>query len=223
MAFQEVNLSDYIPDLLELLYIVPAILIAFTLHEYAHAYTSYILGDPTPKLEGRLSLNPFVHLDFLGTLMLIIFKFGWAKPVMINPLYYKKPKRDTGLVAFAGPLMNFILALISLFIVALIYKVFHGEIASGIHAVYKFFYIFAMINIGLGVFNMIPIPPLDGSKVLGAFLPMNMFRAFMMIEPYGMAILLLLVFTDLLSPPLRFLINAVSDSFELLIGWLLYF
>lgn len=216
-------MSNFISNLVELFYVIPAILIAFTLHEYAHAYMSFKLGDPTPQIEGRLSLNPFVHLDLVGTLMLIVFKFGWAKPVMINPVYYKKPKRDIGLVAFSGPLMNFILAFISLYIVALIYKITNGEIANGVYGIYRFFYIFSMINIGLGVFNMLPIPPLDGSKVLGSFLPEKLYRSYMMMESYGMAILLVLVFTNLLSSPLRFLINVVSESYEFIIDFLLFF
>lgn len=211
------------PYLLDLFYVIPAILLAFTLHEYAHAYASYLLGDPMPKLEGRLSLNPLSHLDFVGTIMLIIFKFGWAKPVMINPSYYKKPKRDMGLVAFAGPFMNFILALVSLFIVGFIFKMSNGEVFKYLYATSKFFYIFATINIGLGVFNMLPLPPLDGSKVLGAFLPNHLFYAYMKIEPYGMVILLLLVFTDLLPIPLRFLINHVTSGFEYFANFLLFF
>ena len=198
----------------ELLYVLPAILIAFTVHEYAHAFASSILGDPTPKLEGRLSLNPFVHLDLVGTLMLIIFKFGWAKPVMINPQYYKNPKRDMGLVAFAGPLVNFILSFLSFLVVNLIFKLTNGDVGIALYATYTFFRYFAIINLGLGVFNMLPFPPLDGSKVLGAFLPMNLFLKYMRLEPYGMAILLILVLTNLLSTPLNFVIENLIDMFD---------
>ena len=215
-------LVNYLPDLKELLYVVPAILIGFTLHEYAHALASYKLGDPTPKIEGRLSLNPFIHLDLMGTLMLLIFRFGWAKPVMVNPMYYKKPKRDMGIVAFAGPLMNFVLAFLSLFIIAFVYKFFDNENSLLGYVIVHFFSIFVSINTGLGVFNMLPLPPLDGSKVVGAFLSDRLFYQYLRLEPYGMAILLILVFTNTLSIPLRFLIDIVSDFYEWIITFLLF-
>ena len=209
-------MENLLITLKELLYVFPAILIAFTVHEYAHALASVILGDPTPKLEGRLSLNPFVHLDLVGTLMLIVFKFGWAKPVMINPQYYKHPKRDMGVVAFAGPLANFILAFLSFLVVNLILKLTNGDVGIALYATYTFFRYFAIINLGLGVFNMLPFPPLDGSKVLGAFLPMNIFLKYMQLEPYGMVILVILVFTNLLSTPLNFMLGNLINIFDAL-------
>lgn len=112
--------------LIGLLYSIPAVLIAISMHEFAHGFVSYKLGDPTPKMDGRLSLNPFRHLDLMGTLCLLVAGFGWAKPVMVNPEYYKNKKRGMVLVALAGPAMNFLLAFLFLFLYYLIWKLAGG-------------------------------------------------------------------------------------------------
>lgn len=171
--------------LLGLLISVPCAYIAIVLHELAHGYTSYLLGDPTPKAEGRLTLDPRKHFDLIGLLCLIIFRFGWAKPVMVNPQYYKKPKQGMALVALAGPLTNFLISFISLIIVVLTSK--QNSLISVI--LYTFFLYLARINVSLGVFNLIPLPPLDGSKILGAFLPNYLYRKYMSLQKYGMYIL----------------------------------
>ena len=154
-------------NLIEYLYIVPAALIAIMLHEIAHGLVSYWLGDPTPKRQGRLSLNPLKHLDPVGTICLILFHVGWAKPVVVNPDYYKKRKLGMALVALAGPLTNFIVAIVSMIIIGFILKFANSSLAI-FDIINTFLLILAIINIGLGVFNLIPIPPLDGSKILGS-------------------------------------------------------
>lgn len=185
-----------------LIYTAPATLLAITVHEAAHGLVSYWLGDPTPKLDGRLSLNPLHHLDLIGTLCLLIFRFGWAKPVMVNPGYYKHPKQGMALSAMAGPIMNFILAFLSLGAYVGLYY-YAGGIGSGITRYFILFFEYSgIINIGLGVFNLIPLPPLDGSKVLGILLPERVYFKLMRYERYGGLLMIVLLYTGVLSVPL---------------------
>lgn len=178
------NLTDYI-------YIVVAALFAIILHEIAHGLVSTWLGDPTPKRQGRLSLNPLKHLDPIGTLCLIFFHVGWAKPVVVNPDYYKNKKRGMALVALAGPLMNFLLAIFSIIIMAIFLKV--NAYSNVLIIIYNFLLYFSVINLGLGLFNLIPIPPLDGSRILGAFLKDDTYEQYMKYERYGFIIIAILL------------------------------
>lgn len=178
------NLTDYI-------YIVVAALFAIILHEIAHGLVSTWLGDPTPKRQGRLSLNPLKHLDPIGTLCLIFFHVGWAKPVVVNPDYYKNKKRGVALVALAGPLMNFLLAIFSIIIMAIFVKV--NAYSNVLIIIYNFLLYFSVINLGLGLFNLIPIPPLDGSRILGAFLKDDTYEQYMKYERYGFIIIAILL------------------------------
>lgn len=178
------NLTDYI-------YIVVAALFAIILHEIAHGLVSTWLGDPTPKRQGRLSLNPLKHLDPIGTLCLIFFHVGWAKPVVVNPDYYKNKKRGMALVALAGPLMNFLLAIFSIIIMAIFVKV--NAYSKVLIIIYNFLLYFSVINLGLGLFNLIPIPPLDGSRILGAFLKDDTYEQYMKYERYGFIIIAILL------------------------------
>ena len=171
-----VNLVTEPGALFALLASAPAVLIAITFHEFAHGYVAYKLGDNTAKNEGRLSLNPFAHLDPIGTLMLLFAGFGWGKPVHVNPLNYTRKfsmEKGEALVSAAGPIMNFILA----FIFTLIYcavKAFAGTafLSSTIGGIIILMLTYAIsINVGLGVFNLLPLPPLDGSKIIMPFLP----------------------------------------------------
>ncbi len=152
-------------------------LLALTVHEFSHGFAAYKLGDPTAKLCGRLSLNPLRHLDPFGALCMIFFRFGWAKPVPINPRYFKKPKRDFAISALAGPLSNLILAFISALGYLLLEKALFGMKFESATA-YNFFYTLTLfvlllhsVNLGLAIFNLIPIPPLDGSRILNIVLP----------------------------------------------------
>jgi len=170
-------------DLLSLLLTIPGVLIAITFHEYAHGFAAEKLGDDTPRSQGRLSLNPLAHLDPIGVIMLIFAHIGWGKPVQINPNNFTKKiseRAGEAIVALAGPLMNFILA----FIFAIIYYAiatfatsfaFNTTVGAIIMTMVQYTVI---VNIGLGVFNLIPLPPLDGSKILMAFLPYNSKRWF---------------------------------------------
>ncbi len=192
----------------EMLLRIPALLLAITFHEYAHARVSYSLGDPTPKWRGRLSLNPLVHLDPIGLLMLWHFRFGWAKPVEINPSYYKEPKKGMILVSLAGPLANLILAFITMIILKL--DILHNGILD------NFIYILFLYNLTLAVFNMIPIPPLDGSKILTGLLPARQAYELSQLEAYGPFILILLVYFGLLNTVLSPLIVFVHKGLDIL-------
>ncbi len=178
-------------NMTEYLYIIPAALIAIVLHEMAHGYVSYWLGDPTPKAQGRLSINPLKHIDPMGILFLILFRVGWAKPVMVNPRYYKNEKWGTALVSLAGPLMNFIIAFVSIFFYVLIVK--NVTYTEFLNYLVTFLFYLAILNIGLGVFNLIPLPPLDGSKIIGAILPEQAYYQYMKYQKYGMIFLLILI------------------------------
>ena len=167
-----------------------AVVFAIVFHEMAHGYMSYWLGDKTAKSMGRLSINTLQHIDPVGAICLLIFGFGWAKPVPIDYRYYKNGKVGVFLVSLAGPLTNIILAIIS--VGAMLY--------IPVPILQEFFYIFMMINIGLGAFNLIPIPPLDGSKMVGVLLPKNTYESIMAYEHYGMFILMIMLATGALDP-----------------------
>ena len=174
---------------------VLVLLVAFTLHELAHALTADYLGDPTPRRMGRISLNPLVHLDMMGTIMLIISGFGWAKPVMVNPFNMRgDPRRSMAIVAVAGPLTNILLAVI--FAMPFRFGLAEIEITtSGNFPSLGFvLFQFVWINLILAFFNIIPIPPLDGSRILFAILPADMAYQLRPLEQYGFLILFALIF-----------------------------
>ena len=197
--------------ILDFLVALPAILWAITVHEFAHGLVAYKLGDPTPKITGRLTLNPFAHLDLIGFLALIIVHFGWAKPVMINPKNFRKLGQRAGevLVAFAGPLANFLSAFAS--VLVLKYVPFNTLPANISDPLFYIFRYSVFINVAFGVFNLLPIPPLDGSKILEAFLPPGLYYSYKRIEPYGFIILIILIISPLLQWVLVPLVNAVID------------
>lgn len=159
----------------ELILSAMAALIALTLHEYAHGYAAYKLGDNTAKAMGRLSLNPIDHIDPLGALCMILFHFGWAKPVPINPLNFKNPKKGFAITAMAGPLTNLVLGFFTTFIYVLCANTFKVSNSAFINSFEKnillFLVYFFSINIGLAIFNLIPVPPFDGSRILNVILP----------------------------------------------------
>lgn len=205
----------------DLFYIVPAALIAVMIHEISHGLVSTWLGDPTPKAQGRLSFNIFRHLDVFGTLSLIFFGFGWAKPVEIDPRYYKNIKKGTALVAIAGPISNFILAFVSLFFYMLIFKVKGWDLTGFFYVLSNFFYYLTLINIGLGVFNLIPFPPLDGSKIIGILLPDSWYRQILRYERIGIIALVILIVLNALDKPLNWLITNTIEIFYNLISLIL--
>ena len=205
-------------NLIDYLYIVPAALLAIILHELSHGLMSYWLGDPTPKRQGRLSLNPFKHLDLFGTLCLIFFHVGWAKPVVINPEYYKKKKLGMFLVALAGPFVNILVCIISLVIYAIFLKIcFRYNVLNEnlYYVVGTLLMTIALINLGLAIFNLLPIPPLDGSKILGSFLRGEVYEQYMKYQQYGFIILsLVLLLSSMSSGGMSFITVAVEYVFN---------
>lgn len=172
---------------------VAAIFLCLTIHESCHGLAALALGDPTAKSMHRLSLNPLRHIDLLGLVMMFVAGFGWAKPVPVDPRYFKKPKQGMAVTALAGPVSNFILALLAMGVSKVIY------LYAPYNAVWDTLFVFCLytlapLSIGLGLFNLIPIPPLDGSKVLGAFLSDRAYFTLMRYERYGMLVLLALSF-----------------------------
>lgn len=200
---------DFLKNIDLLLIQAPVILLSLTVHEYFHGWTANKLGDPTAKMQGRLTLNPIAHLDILGTILMFVVGFGWAKPVPIDPRNFKDPKKDTILVAIAGPLSNLVMALVAgLALRYMIPKMVSGEISSeGVYPVVAIILVLTLIyGIALAVFNMIPIPPLDGSRVLYGLLPDRYAYAYSRFEPYGVIFLFALfifgggIFKYLLMP-----------------------
>jgi Zn-dependent protease len=171
------------------------LLIAFTIHELAHAVTADRLGDPTPRRMGRITLNPLAHLDPLGTILLLLAGFGWAKPVMVNPMNFRgNPRTGMAIVAAAGPLSNLVMAALGALIVRL-GIVSLNELISGAFPSPGFFLsVFIQINLILAFFNLIPIPPLDGSKILFAILPAELTYRLRPLEQYGFLLLMGIVF-----------------------------
>lgn len=190
---------------------IPVTLLALSVHECAHGWVSSKLGDPTPRYQGRLSLNPLAHLDPVGTLLMILTGFGWAKPVQVNPNYYKNTKKGMALVAAAGPLSNFLMAVIGMVLLTVFscITLFMNSGTSVMKIVYMVLQRFILLNINLMVFNLIPIPPLDGSKVLGMFLPNDIYYKMLQYERYSMIIIMLLSLTGMLNNILGFGVNAV--------------
>ena len=175
------GLSSYLSDmnaLLGLLYTIPGVLIAITFHEFAHAKVADMLGDDTPRMEGRLSLNPLSHIDPIGFIMLLFAGFGWGKPVHVNPRNYNRDitiEKADAIVSVAGPAANFILAIIFTIIYFAIYKIMGQSLISNntMSIIMQMLMYTISINIGLGIFNLIPLPPLDGSKIIKPFLSYN--------------------------------------------------
>ncbi len=175
---------------LELLTRLLAVFICLTVHETCHGLVAYALGDPTAKRMHRLSFNPLRHIDWFGLLAMIVVGFGWAKPVPVDSRYFKKPKQGMALCALAGPVSNFLLAVLALFGVRLM----SGVTATSFTVwLFNFLILLAILNLGLGLFNLIPIPPLDGSKVLFSVLPDHAYAQLMRYEKYGMLVILALV------------------------------
>lgn len=170
---------------------IVAILLCLVVHEVCHGLAAYSLGDPTAKQNHRLSLNPLRHLDPFGLLMMVVAGFGWAKPVPVDPRYFKNPKRGMAMTALAGPLSNFALAYIAAIAMngTYAYITLRGQTAGAMSAM-NFLYLLIALNVGLGIFNLIPFPPLDGSKVLAMFLPDRVYGQLMQLERYGMILLM---------------------------------
>lgn len=185
---------------------------------------AYKLGDPTAKMMGRVTLNPFRHFDLFGTLSMLLVGFGWAKPVPFNPHNFKRFRSGSALVALAGPVSNFLMAAVSLFLYFSVQAIvgFFPVTGAAEQIVWILSTMLAMMvdyNISLGVFNLIPIPPLDGSKVLFSFLPAKAFNFILNFERYGLFILFIVLASGVLDGPINLLMQSVSYLLSFVIGW----
>lgn len=180
---------------LDLIAGIPGLIIAMVIHEYAHARVAVALGDRTPMLMGRLTLNPAAHIDPVGLIMLFLVRFGWAKPVIIDPRNFRKPRRDDILVSLAGPAANLVTAFLAL-VALLVLKSTMGHLSFGVYQVFQLIIIY---NINFAIFNLIPLPPLDGSHVLMQLLPPRMAYRYARLERYSFLILIALIMAPVLS------------------------
>lgn len=192
---------------------LPGLVIALVIHEYAHAKAADVMGDFTPRMTGRLTLNPMAHIDPIGLIMLLVVRFGWAKPVMINARNFRNWRQGELLVAVAGPVANLIVAFISLLAMAVLFKL--GMFSEGVRLVLSMMVLF---NINFAIFNMLPLPPLDGSKVLMVLLPGRLAYKLMSLERYSFIILIFLMMTPFLTMILIPLQRLVLGIFNLIIG-----
>lgn len=199
---------------------IPMVLIALMFHELAHGFVSIKLGDPTPRMQGRMTLNPLEHLDPIGTLLMVFTGFGWAKPVQINPRYYKDPKKGMALTAIAGPLTNLILAIIAMLLYTIIFIIYAktGIFSGSISFITRLIMQFVSLNLCFMVFNFIPIPPLDGSRVLGIFLSDSAYFKLQQYEQYSFIAIIILsatgVFDKIIGGGVGVVFTAMLDVCE---------
>lgn len=219
------SLSDFLQGmdwwgLLGLLISAAAALFCITVHELSHGLAACLLGDPTAKNAGRLSLNPIRHIDPMGLAMMLVAKVGWAKPVPVDMRYFKKPKQGMALTALAGPASNFVLAFLAVAVCSLAFRL-PGAMADRlpVYILLDFLSNVAILSVGLGIFNLIPISPLDGSKILLSFLPDKVYLAILRYERYVMGLVLVLTFLGVFSRPLSWLMTRTLGAFCSLLGF----
>ena len=199
--------------------IVAASLLCITFHETCHGLVAYWLGDPTAKNQGRLTLNPIKHIDLMGLIMMAVCHFGWAKPVPVDRRNFKNPKTGMALTALAGPVSNVLLAYLAMLCYSLCYYFSAVHESDAARYLLLFSYYVVLISAGLAVFNIFPIPPLDGSKVLFALLPDEWYAKLMRYERYGMALLAVLLLTNVLDTPLEFLRDGLTSGLAYIGMW----
>lgn len=207
--------------LTELLVTAAAAVLCICLHETCHGLAALAMGDPTAKRMGRLSLNPLKHIDLMGLVMLVVAKFGWAKPVPIEPRYFRHPKLGMAITALAGPLSNVFLSALAAagYTVSMFYAI-EFELAF-LETMAEFFYIVFYLSAGLAVFNLLPVPPLDGSKVLFSLLPEKAYWVLLRYERYGMLAMMVLLLTGVLDIPLNILRNGLTGFLAPISQWTL--
>ena len=216
-ALQTIRDGFDFSELLSLLQSVIPALICITLHELSHGLTACALGDDTARRMGRLTLNPIKHMDLMGLLMIVLFHFGWAKPVPVNMYRFQHPKRDMALTALAGPVSNVLITLVFLLLYGALYLPLAGKAAGSF--ILQTLQLTAYLSLSLAVFNMIPLPPLDGSKVLFAALSDEGYYKLMRYERYGSILLIVLLATGVLSRPLSTAVRSLFGAFIPLSQW----
>lgn len=203
----------------EILLRLPIIFIAITVHEYAHGYAALKMGDPTAKLSGRLSMNPLAHMDIVGALSMLIFGFGWARPVPINPNNFKNHKKGTVIVSLAGPISNLFLAFLGSVLYGIFRRIGFGNFSSQFSEIfYGLLAQLILLNVCFGIFNLVPFPPLDGAKIVGAFLPYKTYFKIMQYERYAFPILIVLMYLGIFDKILGVLITPIVSSLNALIA-----
>lgn len=209
---------DFISVIIYILSSLAVIFLTLPVHEFAHGFAATKLGDPTPRYQGRMTLNPFAHIDWIGAACILLFGFGWAKPVQVNSNNFRNPKRDMAVTALAGPFSNLIVAFAALLINNILSLIAIKTLVSAFYYIGFFFYYIALINVSLAVFNLIPIPPLDGSRLLSALLPYRYYYALMRYERYIFFGLIALLWIGVLDIPLNFLSGAVMSFLKSIAG-----
>ncbi|MCE4049731.1 MULTISPECIES: site-2 protease family protein [Bacillaceae] len=207
-------------SLASLPYIIISIIIAFTVHEFAHAYVAYKFGDPTAQKQGRLTFNPIAHIDPIGAIFILIAGFGWARPVPVNRHYFKRPKLAGVLVSFAGPFSNLILAFIGYAGVSILYRL--GVPAGTAFDLYPFLSIFVSINLMLFAFNLLPLPPLDGYRIIEDLVNSRVRSILSKYEVYGSILFIVLLVTGLSDQTISPWINSISGFFASLFTSILF-
>lgn len=202
-------------------YLIKALVLftAVPVHECAHAWVAEKMGDDTGRKQGRITLNPFAHLTLWGSLMMILVGFGWGKPVSVDPRNFKNPKKGMVLTSLAGPASNFIMAFLSMIVYKVLAFLSFAKDSSTLDMLATVFVYITLINISLAVFNFLPIPPLDGSKIFNAILPEKWYFAIMKYENFIFIALIILVYSGLLDTPLSFLQDKAIDVMLFLTGW----